>query len=166
LARNAQRGAASPGPSLLLTGRRMLASLGCALIAAVAVGIVVLHGGGNGTAEAARVAAPSCASAERGIAPPPEVPAAVLPPGTVVTAVKRPRAGMTLVQGVVASPFRTAVEFFVVKLPAAGYLNTTGDAEMDEAESFFRGAEVRGKWKVNGILGCAEAVRLALIVTA
>ena len=166
MARHAQRGAASPDPSLLLTGRRMLASFGCALIAAVAAGIVVLHGGGSGTAEAAQVAAPSCASAERGIAPPPEIPAAVLPPGTTVTAVKHPRAGMTLVQGVVASPFRSAVEFFVVKLPAAGYLNTTGDAEMDEAESFFRGADVRGKWKVNGILGCAEAVRLALIVTA
>lgn len=163
---NTQRGAASPGPSLLLTGRRMFASLCCALIAAVAVGIVVLHGGGSGTAEAARVAAPSCASAERGIAPPPGIPAAVLPPGTTVTAVTHPRAGMTLVQGIVASPFRSAVEFFVVKLPAAGYMNTRGDAEMDEAESFFRGADVRGKWKVNGILGCAEAVRLALIVTA
>jgi hypothetical protein len=163
--KHAQRGAASPGPSLLLTGRRMLASLGCALIAAVAVGIVVLHGGGSGTAEAARVAAPSCASAERGIAPPPEVPAAVLPPGTTVTSVKRPRAGMTLVQGVVASPFRSAVEFFVVKLPAAGYLNTTGDAEMDEAESFFRGAEMRGKWKVNGILNCPSAVTLTLLVS-
>ena len=64
------------------------------------------------------------------------------------------------------SPFRTAVEFFVTKLPAAGYLNTTGDAEMDEAESFFRGAAVQGKWKVNGILGCNEAVRLTLFVTA
>ena len=157
MARNAQ---------FLLTGRRMLATLGCALIAVGAAGIVVLHGGGNGTAEAAEVTAPSCASAEPGVAPPAEVPAAVLPPGTTVTAVKHPRAGTTMLQGVVASPFRSAVEFFVVKLPAAGYLNTTGDAEMDEAESFFRGADVRGKWRVNGILGCPEAVRLALIVTS
>jgi hypothetical protein len=37
---------------------------------------------------------------------------------------------------------------------------------MDEAESNFRGASVRGKWKVNGILGCAEAVRLTLFVRA
>jgi hypothetical protein len=148
----------------LLTGRRMLATLGCALIAAVATGIVVLHGGGNGTAKAAEVTAPSCASAERGVAPPPEVPAAVLPPGTIVTSVRRRRAGTTLVTGVVTSPFRSAVEFFVVKLPAAGYVNTTGDAEMDEAESFFRGAAVTGKWKVNGILGCPDAVRLALFV--
>lgn len=167
MARNAQRGATSPGPSSPLTGRRMLAALCCAVLAAGVAGIVLLHGGGNGNAEAAtRVAAPECASVERGIAPPPEIPAAVLPPGTVVTEVKRPQAGMTLVNGVVSSSFRSAVEFFVTKLPAAGYLNTTGDAEMDEAESFFRGAAVQGKWKVNGILGCNEAVRLTLFVTA
>jgi len=166
VARTAQRGAvSSPGPSPPLTGRRMLASLCCALIAAAGVSIAVMHGGGNGTAEAAaRVAAPACASVERGIAPPPEIPAAVLPPGTIVTSVERPQPGMTLVGGVVASSFRTAVEFYVTKLPAAGYLNTVGDAEMDEAESRFRGATVRGKWKVNGILGCPEAVTLALYV--
>ena len=70
-----------------------------------------------------------------------------------------------MVSGVVASPFRSAVEFFVTELPAAGYVNTAGDAEMDEAESFFQGASLTGKWKVNGILGCPDAVRLALLVT-
>ena len=143
----------------------MIATLGCVLIAASAAGIVVLHGGDHGTAEAAGVAAPACASAPKGVTPPSEVPAAVLPPGTVVIAVRHPRAGATLVEGVVASPFRAAVEFFVAKLPAAGYLNTAGDAEMDEAESSFQGASLRGKWKVNGILGCPDAVRLALLVT-
>jgi hypothetical protein len=144
----------------------MLASLCCALLAAVAVGIVVTHGGGNGAAEAAatRVNAPACASAPKGIPPPPEIPAAVLPPDTVVISVEHPRTGMTLLTGVIASPFRSAVEFFVAKMPAAGYVNTTGDAEMDEAESFFRGAALSGKWKVNGILGCPDAVTLALFV--
>lgn len=142
----------------------MLAAIGCAIVAAGATGIVVLHGGGTRAAEAARVAAPPCASAETGVAPPAAVPAAVLPPGTIVTSVRRPRAGTTLVQGVVASPFRSAVEFFMTKLPEAGYINTTGDAEMDEAESYFQGAEVLGKWKVNGILGCPDAVRLVLFV--
>ena len=83
--RNAQRGAATPGPSLLLSGRRMPTSLGCGQVAAGAVGVVALHGGGNWTAEAARVAAPACKAVERGNAPPPEIPAAVLPPGTVVS---------------------------------------------------------------------------------
>jgi hypothetical protein len=145
----------------------MLAALCCALLAAAAVSIVVKHGGGNGAAEAAatQVRTPACASASTGVTPPPEIPAAVLPPGTVVTSIERPRSGLTLATGVVASPFRAAVEFFVTKLPAAGYVNTAGDAEMDEAESFFRGPGVQGKWRVNGILGCAGAVRLTVFVT-
>jgi hypothetical protein len=164
VARNAQRGATTRGPSLLLSGRRILAALGCAIVASGATGIVFLHGGGDGTAQAARVAAPACASAKHGVVPPPEVPAAVLPPRTIVTSVRHPQSGTTMLTGIVASPFRSAVEFFVTKLPAAGYVNTTGDAEMDEAESYFHGGDVLGKWKVNGILGCPEAVRLALFV--
>ena len=148
-------------------GRRMLASACCIPLAAAAVGLVAVRGGGNGNAEAAatRVSAPACASVERGsTAPPPEISAAVLPPETVITSVKHPHPGMTLVNGVVAAPFRSAVEFYVVKLPSAGYVNTVGDAEMGEAESFFVGAGVRGKWKINGIPLCANAVKLALYV--
>ena len=148
-------------------GRRMLASACCIPLAAAAVGLVAVRGGGNGNAEAAatRVSAPACASVERGTtAPPPEISAAVLPPETVINSVKHPHPGMTLVNGVVAAPFRSAVEFYVVKLPSAGYVNTVGDAEMGEAESFFVGAGVRGKWKINGIPLCANAVKLALYV--
>jgi hypothetical protein len=145
----------------------MLASVCCIPLAAAAVGLVAVHGGGNGNAEAAatRVSAPACASVERGpTAPPPEISAAVLPPETVITSVTHPRPGMTLVNGVVSAPFRSAVEFYVTKFVAAGYVNTSGDAEMDEAESFFVGAGVRGKWRVNGIPLCANAVKLALFV--
>jgi hypothetical protein len=78
--------------------------------------------------------------------------------------VTHPLDGMTLVTGVVPHEFRDAVDFFVTKLPAAGYRNGTGDAEMDEAEAFFTGPNVRGKWKVNGIANCAGAVTLALYV--
>ena len=130
---------------------------------------MAVHGGGNGNAEAAatRVSPPACASVERGTtAPPPEISAAVLPPETMITSVQHPRPGMTLVNGVVAAPFRSAVEFYVVKLPAAGFVNTSGDAEMGEAESFFVGAGVRGKWKVNGIPLCPNAVKLAVFVTS
>jgi hypothetical protein len=148
-------------------GRRMLASACCIPLAAAAVGLVAVRGGGNGNAEAAatRVSAPACASVERGTtAPPPGISAAVLPPETVITSVQHPHPGMTLVNGVVAAPFGSAVRFYVTKLPEAGYVNTVGDAEMGEAESFFVGAGVRGKWKLNGIPLCADAVRLALYV--
>lgn len=73
--------------------------------------------------------------------------------------------GRTVVVGVIPGDFRSAVAFFVQKLPVSGYRNLSGDAEMDEAEAFFAGDGLRGKWKVNGILGCAEAVTLALYVS-
>jgi hypothetical protein len=92
------------------------------------------------------------------------VPAAVLPPQTVLTSVKHPLAGMTLVTGVVSQEFRSAVDFFVTKMPAAGYRLGAGDAEMDEAEALFTGPNLRGKWKVNGIPNCPGAVTLALYV--
>ncbi|HEX9352179.1 MAG TPA: hypothetical protein VF877_12985 [Gaiellaceae bacterium] len=100
----------------------------------------------------------------KAVARPAEVPAAVLPPQTALTSVAHPIAGMTLVTGVVSQDFRSAVSFFVTKMPAAGYRNGAGDAEMDEAEALFTGPNLHGKWKLNGILGCPGAVTLALYV--
>jgi hypothetical protein len=71
---------------------------------------------------------------------------------------------MTLVTGVVSQEFRSAVDFFVTKMPAAGYRLGTGDAEMGEAEAYFTGPNLHGKWKVNGIPNCPGAVTLALYV--
>jgi hypothetical protein len=42
--------------------------------------------------------------------------------------------GRTVVVGVIPGDFRSAVAFFVQKLPVSGYRNLSGDAEMDEAE--------------------------------
>jgi hypothetical protein len=100
----------------------------------------------------------------KAVARPAEVPARVLPPETVLTSVAHPMAGMTLVTGVVPDEFRSTVQFFVTKLPAAGFRNGVGDAEMDEAEALFTGPDLHGKWKVNGIFGCPGAVTLALYV--
>jgi hypothetical protein len=71
---------------------------------------------------------------------------------------------VTLVAGVVPLEFRDAVQFFVADMPKSGYRNGTGDAEMDEAEAFFTGPGLEGKWKVNGILNCSAAVSLTLYV--
>ena len=143
----------------------MLAGLVCALLAAVAVGFAAGQGRGkSGRPAVAASSGPGCARSAKAVGRPDEVPAAVLPPGTVLTSVARPRRGLTLVTGVVPSEFRTAVQFFVTKLPAAGFRNGVGDAEMDEAEAAFIGPGVQGKWKVNGILGCPGAVTLALYV--
>ena len=71
---------------------------------------------------------------------------------------------MTLVTGVVPIGLRSAVEFYVTRLPAAGYENGRGDAELDEAEAVFSGRGVTGKWKVNAIPDCPNAVTLAVFV--
>ncbi len=153
-----------PGP-LTFVGRRVFAGLVCALLAAVAVGFAAgQNRGKSGRPAVAAPVGPGCARAAKAVGRPDEVPAAVLPPGTVLTSVVRSPGGVTLVTGVVPSEFRNAVQFFVTKLPAAGFRNGVGDAEMDEAEALFSGPGVQGKWKVNGILGCPGAVTLALYV--
>lgn len=93
------------------------------------------------------------------------MPAELLPPGTVLTSSERRPEGQLLVSGVIPREFRKVVEFFVEELPAAGYKNGEGDAEQDEAESHFSGKGVTGKWKVNGILNCPDAVTLSLLVS-
>jgi hypothetical protein len=144
-----------------LLSRRSVAATACTAVAAVAVGVAAGHGGGGAGTATAR--APACAKAGRAVARPTAIPANVLPPRTILTSVRQ-RHGVTFAGGVAGLSFQEAVRFFVTSLPAAGYVNGLGDAEMDEAESFFTGARLHGKWKVNGIAGCLRAVRLAVFV--
>jgi hypothetical protein len=147
--------------------RRALASLCCAALAAVAVGVAAGRSGSENRPEREALPAsgsPTCAHAGKAVDRPAAVPANVLPPGTVLTASKDLGSGRALVGGIVPTDFRTAVQFFVTELPAGGYVIGAGDAEMDEAEALFSGPGVRGKWKVNGILNCPQAVTLALFV--
>lgn len=141
-------------------GRRGVSGVSLALLAAVALGIAARTDG-----HAFRGAGPArtCASVQGQVARPAAVPAAVLPPETVLGSVERMDPGITIVRGVVGQSFQDAVDFFV-RLPAAGYRLSDGDAEATEAESRFAGRGLSGKWKVNGIVGCPGAVRLALYV--
>jgi hypothetical protein len=136
---------------------------------ALALGAVGIAAGQSGSGKGQKAEAPQavssvCGRTGKAVARPDALPAALLPTGTVLTSSKR-AGGRTVVGGVIPGDFRSAVAFFVQKLPTAGYRNIAGDAEMDEAEAFFAGDGLRGKWKVNGILGCSEAVTLALYVT-
>lgn len=145
-------GEAGPGRSPLVFAIVLLAlAAGC--------------GGGSedGGQEASKV--PACANAGKAIDRPAEVPADLLPRETVLTSSERRPDGELLVSGVIPREFRKAVEFFVNELPAAGYRNGEGDAEQDEAESRFSGKGITGKWKVNGILNCPDAVTLSLLVS-
>jgi len=142
--------------------RRSIAATACTAVAAVAVGVAAGQGGGASDAvPAAR--APACAHASKPIGRPSEIPAALLPARTVLTGARRQH-GLMFVSGVVPLTFQEAVRFYVTAPPAAGYVNGLGDAEMDEAESFFSGSALHGKWKVNGIPSCPNAVVLTLYV--
>ena len=159
-----RKGAGLSGPRLRIR-RRAIAALCCATLGVAAIGIAAGQSGkASGWASSSPPRSPACAHAGKAIARPSELPATVVPPQTTLSSVTHPGSGMTLVTGVVPLQFRSVVEFFVTKLPAAGFRNTIGDAEMDEAESRFAGPGMTGKWKVNGILGCPDAVTLALYV--
>jgi hypothetical protein len=146
--------------------RRPLAWLCCAALAVSAVGVAAARSGGGTGPEtwAAQPASSGCASAARAIDRPSDVPGNLLPPGTLLTSSKNLGAGRTLVVGITPHEFRRAVEFYVTKLPAAGYVNGAGDAEMGEAEALFVGEDMTGKWKVNGLPNCPNAVTVALLM--
>jgi hypothetical protein len=143
--------------------RRAFAWLCCAALGAVGVGIAAGQSGG-GKASPAHTSTPACAHAAKTVDRPAEVPAALLPPATTLTSTRHLAAGTTLVTGVIDRGLRAAVEFYVTDLPAAGYQNGRGDAEMAEAEALFSGNGVIGKWKLNAIPDCPDAVTLALFV--
>jgi hypothetical protein len=148
----------APAP---LLNRRSIAAIACTAVAAIAVGVAA--GQGGGAADTATAQAPACAKAGRTVVRPTAIPANVLPPRAILTSVRQYR-GVTSASGVAALTFQEAVRFFLTGLPSAGYVNGLGDAEMDEAESFFTGADLHGKWKVNGIAGCPNAVTVSLFV--
>ncbi len=147
-------------------GPRALAGIFLAALAVVVIGIAAGRGGDGGSAQTKDVQGPACAGPIKSVDRPDAVPANLLPPGTVLTSrANLPQRG-TLVTGVIPLKFRSAVDFYVTKLPAAGYQLGAGDAEQDEAEALFLGERIRGKWKVNGILNCPDAVTLTLLVNS
>jgi hypothetical protein len=87
-----------------------------------------------------------------------------LPPGTVVTASSAPHAGQLVLAGLVPADLQDAASFFDDALRAGGYRQGLGDSESNEAEAPFTGHGFRGKWRVNSIVGCPEAVSLTLVL--
>jgi hypothetical protein len=156
-------GAGRLGPSALLR-RRSIAAAACVAVAAIAVGVAAGRGGGRSSAEA-RPTAPACAHATSYVDRPESVPSELMPTGTALTSTMNLPRRQTLVTGVIPLEFRNAVAFYVSELPRRGYQLGGGDAEMSEAEALFLGADVHGKWKVNGIPNCPKAVSLSLLVT-
>lgn len=137
---------------------------------ALAAGALGGCGGGDddsssSSSEGGAPAVPACgkrgSSISRPSGLPPDFP---LPPGTVITSSQRPHPGQLLIGGVIPADLRGAAVFFTDELPARGYQLGIGDSEQGEAEAPFSGHGFRGKWKVNGILNCPNAVTLTLVL--
>ena len=107
---------------------------------------------------------PACVRATAVPQPPDLPPGFSLPPGTVVTASSAPHAGQLVLAGLVPADLQDAASFFDDSLRAGGYRQGLGDSESNEAEAPFTGHGFRGKWKVNSIPGCPEAVSLTLVL--
>jgi hypothetical protein len=135
-----------------------------AAFAVVVIGIAAGRDGGGSSSETTTFAGPQCAGVRQFVDRPDAVPADLLPPGTALTSRMNLPQDRTLVTGMIPLDFRAAVDFYVLKLPAAGYQLGAGDAEQGEAEALFLGESARGKWKVNAILNCPDAVTLTLLV--
>jgi hypothetical protein len=140
-----------------------------ALVVAAALPVLAVGCGGDGDTAAtptAKSGLPSCAKAGAAVERPSELADDLpLPPGTVITSSEGSTATQLVIGGVIPRDIRGAATFFADELPAAGYPLGEGDSEPDEAESTFSGKGYQGKWKVNGILNCPEAVTLTLTLT-
>jgi hypothetical protein len=107
---------------------------------------------------------PACVTG-KAVAPPAGLPADFpLPPGTVVTASSEPHTGQLVLAGLIPADLQDAASFFNDSLRVSGYRQGLGDSESNEAEAPFTGNGFRGKWKVNSIAGCPQAVSLTLVL--
>jgi hypothetical protein len=135
----------------------------------LAVLVALAPGCGGGDSPAVTVTGPppelpACARAKAVAKPPGLPPSFPLPPGTIVTASSEPHTGQLVLGGLVPADLQDAASFFNESLPANGYRQGLGDSESNEAEAPFTGNGFRGKWKVNSIVGCPEAVSLTLVL--
>ena len=152
-------------PSFGRPGPRMVAWLATGALVVILVGIAGGRDRGDKFDSANKASLPECANVTQVVERPASVPSNLLPTGTTLTSRMSLPESKMLVTGVVPFDFRTAVQFFVTKVPEAGYRLGKGAAGKGEAEAVFVGKNISGKWKVNGIPGCPDAVTLTLFVS-
>jgi hypothetical protein len=130
------------------------ASAAAALIAAAALGT---------TTRARAAGLPDCVRPHARVAVPAGLARFPLPRGTVLDA-RADRYGYAIVTGYVPGAINPVRDFFVGRLPAAGYRLGQGDSEAAEAEAAYVGRGVHGRWKVRAVAGCPGALTLQIAV--
>jgi hypothetical protein len=104
---------------------------------------------------------PACVQTHAPVAVPAGLATFPLPRGTVLDS-RVAKYGYVIVSGHVPGYINPARDFFVARLPGAGYRLGVGDAEAAEAEAAFSGHAGYGRWKVREIAGCPGALSLQL----
>lgn len=114
---------------------------------------------------AAPGALPGCAGVTTTIERPADFPARLpLPPGTVIASEERRSGGRIILHTFVPSDIRAVAVFFERELPAAGYRQSGGESESDEAEANFEDASLKGRWRARSIDQCPGAISLDVLV--
>jgi hypothetical protein len=136
--------------------RRPLAAAAI-VVAAAALAAVTL--GEARHAEAAGL--PACARPHAAVTVPAGLATFPLPRGTVLDS-RVAKYGYVIVSGHVPGYINPARDFFVSRLPGAGYRLGAGDAEAAEVETGFSGHGGFGRLKLREIAGCPGALSLQL----
>ncbi|MFL5348369.1 MAG: hypothetical protein ACJ8AT_26535 [Hyalangium sp.] len=108
---------------------------------------------------------PGCAGASTRIERPADFPARFpLPPGAVIASEERRSGGRIILHTFVPSGIRDVAVFFDKALPEAGYRQSGGESESDEAEANFEDSSLKGRWRARSIDQCPGAVSLDVLV--
>src|SRR5437764_2800211 len=141
-----------------MSWRRFTAA--AALLGAAAAASALLLGG-TGRAEAYGL--PACAHPQGHATLPSALARFPLPAGTVLDR-KQSKYGYAIYSGYVPGALDPVRDFFVGRLPAAGFTPGAGDAESAEAEAAYSGHGVHGRWKLHALFGCPGALTVQIAV--
>jgi len=141
-----------------MSWRRLIAAAALFGAAAAASALVL---GGTGRAQASGL--PACVQPGGHATLPSTLVRFPLPRGTVVER-RQLKYGYAIYSGYVPGAINPVRDFFVSRLPAAGFHLGAGDAEAAEAEAAWSGRGVRGRWKVQAVYGCPGALTIQIAV--
>jgi hypothetical protein len=134
------------------------------LVVALIAAAAIVAAAALGTTTRARAAGlPGCVRPQARVVVPHGLAAFPLPRGAILDR-RVNRYGYTIVSGYVPGAINPVRDFFVGRLPDAGFRLVQGDAEAAEAEAAYVGHGVHGRWKVRSVAGCPGALTLQIAV--
>jgi hypothetical protein len=118
-------------------------------------------GSGGGAAQAALTCAKDAAQVDLPASFPAE---ASLPDGYVVTGSQARSAGRTVVTAVSPKPFKQTLADMQQAYSSRGWTPFEGEVEARDAESNFKGHDLRGRWAIRQIPECPDNTSVSVLV--